>query len=65
MRSKIIFTLLLAVQFVCAQQPNEWENPNIVDKNKVEGRATFVLFQNESIAKNNKAETSAYYKSFG
>jgi len=63
MRSKIIFTLLLAVQFVFAQEPNEWENPNIVDKNKVEGRATFVLFQNESIAKNNKAETSAYYKS--
>ena len=63
MRKKIIFALLLAVQVLTAQQQNEWENPNIVERNKEAGRATFVLYQNETVATKNKPEASAYYQS--
>ena len=64
MRSKIIFALLLVVQAITAQQQqNEWENPNIVERNKEAGRASFVLYQNDAVATANKPEASAYYQS--
>lgn len=63
MRKKLIFALLLAVQVIMAQQQNEWENPNIVERNKEAGRATFVLYQNDAVATDNKPEASAYYQS--
>ena len=64
MKRRIMLALLVAVQLVSAQQQqNEWENPNIVDRNKEAGRATFVLYQNEAIATTNKPEASSYYKS--
>jgi len=64
MKRKLIFALLLAVQLISAQQQqNEWENPNIVERNKEAGRTSFVLFQNETTAATNQAEQSSYYKS--
>ncbi|GEL10725.1 beta-galactosidase [Flavobacterium glycines] len=64
MKRKLIFALLLAVQLINAQQQqNEWENPNIVERNKEAGRTSFVLFQNETTAATNQAEQSSYYKS--
>lgn len=64
MKSKIILSLLLVVQVITAQQQqNEWENPNVVDRNKEAGRATFVLYQNAAVATANKPEASAYYQS--
>lgn len=63
MRNLLIFLLFLALQVITAQQPNEWENPNNIDRKKEAGRATFILFQNESVATSNKPEASNYYKS--
>ncbi len=62
MKRKLIMAFLVVVQVITAQQQNEWENPNIIDRNKEAGRATFVLYQNESVATSNKPETSAYFK---
>ncbi|GAA4306950.1 glycoside hydrolase family 2 TIM barrel-domain containing protein [Aestuariibaculum suncheonense] len=42
---------------------NEWENPSIVDRNKEEGRASFVLYQDETSAVSGLVETSEYYQS--
>ncbi len=64
MRRKIVLSLLLAVQFMSAQeQQNEWENPTILDRNKEQGRATFALYENESVAKKGDPEASSYVKS--
>ena len=64
MKRKLILSILLVVQFMTAQQPqNEWENPTIIDRNKEAGRATFVLYQDENLATTNKPEASSYYKS--
>ncbi|MEO8253671.1 MAG: glycoside hydrolase family 2 TIM barrel-domain containing protein [Flavobacterium sp.] len=64
MKRKLILSLLLVVQVIMAQQQqNEWENPNSVDRNKEAARATFVLYQDETVAVKNEPEKSAYYQS--
>jgi|TARA_Y100001001_G_scaffold63007_1_gene60215 beta-galactosidase len=44
-------------------QQNEWENPKIIDRNKEEGRASFVLFEKTQKAKTRDAAQSELYKS--
>ena len=64
MKRKIIVSLLFAMQLISAQQQkNEWETPDIVERNKEAGRTSFVLYQNETAAATNQAEQSSYYKS--
>ncbi len=65
MRKTLIIALsMLALATGRAQdQQNEWENPEIVDRNKEEGRSYFILHQNETSAKTNEAENSNLYKS--
>lgn len=61
-----LFTLLLflAIQVNFAQNtPNEWENPQILDRNKEAGRSNFILYENQDLAKANNPEKSAFYKS--
>ncbi|KJD34694.1 beta-galactosidase [Tamlana nanhaiensis] len=55
--------LILCASLIIAQSNNEWENPNIVERNKVEGRASFILYQSEALAKTNHPEDSKYFKS--
>jgi len=42
---------------------NEWENPEVVDRNKEDGRSFFILYQDEASAKVNTPEKSSLYKS--
>ncbi|PQV51484.1 beta-galactosidase [Jejuia pallidilutea] len=42
---------------------NEWENPSIIDRNKEDAHAEFILYANEKKAKQDKPEASKFYKS--
>lgn len=56
--------LLVALGFTTqAQQKNEWENPAVVDRNKEQGHAGFVIYKDEASAISQKPEASPYYKS--
>ncbi|KOS07519.1 beta-galactosidase [Flavobacterium akiainvivens] len=61
MLKKICFTLL-AVHGMFAQQ-NEWENPTILDRNKLDGHAEFIIYNSVEAATAQKPEASQYYKS--
>ncbi len=54
--------MLLAVQGIFAQQ-NEWENPAIIDRNKLRGHTEFIVYNSEEAAKAQKPEASANYQS--
>ncbi|OMP30121.1 glycoside hydrolase family 2 TIM barrel-domain containing protein [Mangrovimonas sp. DI 80] len=56
-RKHFIWGLFCFVQFAFAQQQNEWENPNVIDRNKEEGRAHFV------VADAKDSNSSSYVKS--
>lgn len=62
MKKILPFTLLAVAQFISAQQ-NEWENPQVTDRNKLESHAKFVIYNNEKDAAANKPEASQWYKS--
>jgi beta-galactosidase len=62
MKRILPFTLLAVTQFMAAQQ-NEWENPQLTDRNKLQSHAKFIIYNNEKDAKANKPETSQWYKS--
>jgi beta-galactosidase len=56
--------LFLNAQVNFAQNtPNEWENPQIYERNKEAARSTFVLYENQALAKENNPEKSELYKS--
>ncbi len=65
MKNKLLALLLfLSVQAIFAQNAvNEWENPQVLERNKEAGRSTFVLYENQALAKENNPEKSAFYKS--
>ncbi len=65
MKNKLItLLLLLTAQVGLSQQTsNEWENPQVFERNKEAGRSTFVLYENQALAKENNPEKSAFYKS--
>lgn len=61
-----LFTLLLlfTIQVSFSQTgTNEWENPQVLDRNKEEARAHFVLYENNDLAKASSPEKSSNYKS--
>ena len=53
---------LFAAQLVSAQQ-NEWENPQLLDRNKLPGHENFVVYNSKEAALAQKPEASPYYKS--
>ena len=59
---KFFACLLLVAQFLTAQQ-NEWENPNLIDRNKLKAHASFVIYDKQETAIAGNVEASAYYKS--
>ena len=61
---KIVLTLalFLGLQSNFAQS-NEWENPQIVDREKEAGRSSFLLFSNEAELKDNNPKKSELYQS--
>lgn len=62
----IVFSALifLNTQFGYTQNnPNEWENPTIIDRNKESGRSSFILYQDEASAITDLPENSTLYKS--
>jgi beta-galactosidase len=58
----LALALFLSLQNNYAQN-NEWENPQIVDRGKEEGRSSFLLFSNEAELKDNNPQKSALYQS--
>ncbi len=65
MKNKLLALLLfLSVQAIFAQnEANEWENPQVFERNKEAGRSTFIVYANENAAKENTPEKSELYKS--
>jgi len=60
----IAILLFLSMQINFAQKTsNEWENPQVFERNKEAGRSTFILYENQTLAKANNPEKSAFYKS--
>ena len=56
--------ILISIQLGYTQEiNNEWENPTIIDRNKLEGRTFFILHENEASALTNIPENSTLYKS--
>ena len=62
---KFIFSLILIGLTITttAQQKNDWENPSVNQINKMPARATFYSYENVELAKANKRENSAWFKS--
>ncbi len=65
MKSNKILWLLscLLIGYVARSQNNEWEDPTVVDRNKEEPHAQFVLYKSASEARGFNKEKSGYYKS--
>ncbi|MFV0564877.1 MAG: glycoside hydrolase family 2 TIM barrel-domain containing protein [Flavobacteriaceae bacterium] len=64
-KSILLLTVLLvsAIQVYCQVLGNEWENPQLIEKNKEAARAKFILYADEQSAKTDNPERSKYYKS--
>jgi beta-galactosidase len=63
---KLIFyciSLVFSAITYAQQSPNEWENPTLIDRNKLDGRSDFVLFTEASKALKSKPEDSDLYMS--
>ncbi|MBD0831541.1 glycoside hydrolase family 2 TIM barrel-domain containing protein [Aestuariibaculum sediminum] len=60
----IVPLCLMLFNFGLAQNDKrEWENPTILDRNKEQGRTSFVLYDNEISALTNVSNNSKYFKS--
>ena len=63
--TKTIFyclTLIITTAGFAQQSRNEWENPTVIDRNKLDGRSDFVLFTEASKALKDIPEDSDLYK---
>jgi beta-galactosidase len=63
---RLIFALIFLLPFQISfaqEKSNEWENPNVIDRNKETGRASFVLYQDEASAITDIPENSKLYQS--
>ncbi len=63
---KLVFyciSLVFSAVAFAQQSPNEWENPTLIDRHKLDGRSDFVLFTEASEALKSKPEDSDLYKS--
>ncbi|SFU56134.1 beta-galactosidase [Pustulibacterium marinum] len=66
MNRKTIFLpllCLLAGALNAQQAKNEWENPTVLDRNKEEGHAQFVVYNSEKAAQSGEHSSSEFYKS--
>jgi beta-galactosidase len=65
MKKYAIFLLpaILTTSLFAQDAQNEWENPEIIDRNKEEAHAQFVLFENADRAMSLEDNESAFYKS--
>lgn len=59
----IIVGLALSITCLASDQRNEWENPAIVERNKLPGHAHFFPFADENSARKNDPSLSPYYLS--
>jgi len=60
----IAILLFLSMQINFAQKAsNEWENPQVFQRNKEAERSTFILIENQTLAKANNPEKSTFFKS--
>ncbi|AXP82989.1 Beta-galactosidase [Mariniflexile rhizosphaerae] len=57
-----LFLILVSLSFA-QSEANEWENPTVVDRNKETGRASFVLYEDETSALTDLPENSKFYQS--
>lgn len=62
MKKVLACSLLLAAQFISAQQ-NEWENPGVIDHNKEQPHTAYVIYDKQQSAAGDKPEASVYYQS--
>jgi len=62
MKKLLLLPMLLLAQLAVAQQ-NEWEAPQIIDRNKEQPHATFVIYNSQESALKSNPESSSYYKS--
>lgn len=62
MKKVLMLSLLLIADLVSAQQ-NEWENPQILDRNKEQPHATYVIYSDEKAAIAADEKKSSYYQS--
>ena len=62
MKKVLPVVLMAAAQMLTAQQ-NEWENPQLTDRNKLEAHPQFIIYGNEKDALQDNAELSPWYKS--
>lgn len=64
MNKLILVLFLFAMQPLLAQQKQEeWENPQVFERNKEKPRATFIIYHSETTAIANEPKASAYYQS--
>lgn len=59
----LLLTICIFPNLSAQDRENEWENPNIIDRNKEEAHAQFVLFSNADRAMSLNDNESAFYKS--
>ena len=62
MKKVLSVVLMAAAQMLTAQQ-NEWENPQLTDRNKLAAHPQFIIYGNEKDASQGNAELSPWYKS--
>ncbi len=63
MRTLLILCCLFYSHAMLAQQAvNEWENPQVVERNKEKPRVTFMLYNNEQDARRDDYSKSPYYR---
>jgi beta-galactosidase len=58
-----VLAFLLCMQNMLAQSNSDWENPSLIEVNKEKPHASFMLYTNETDAKNDEYTRSPYYKS--
>lgn len=63
MKKIVLAAVLLLGAHLSFAQSNEWENPQIVDRAKEEGRSYFLLYSNEAELKANNPQKSELYQS--
>ncbi len=63
MKNQLILLLVSLSSFLYAQQRNEWENPQVYERNKLPGHVDFIAYQHVADARKDDARQSAYYQS--
>ncbi|MBK0369266.1 glycoside hydrolase family 2 TIM barrel-domain containing protein [Flavobacterium agrisoli] len=62
MKRRLSFCFLWVMHLIVAQQ-NEWENPTVLDRNKLEGHANFIIYTSKEAAIKQEPTASPFFKS--